>query len=284
MGYRGHLGDALSVSAHRPSVTPSGAPREPAPVDRIATDRAPSTGTVRLGRLLRDAQRRSRHGVNDVLAFALVAGRRGGLPGVSSWRQRRLPAQARRNKLPARSAPSGLPHATAGPVAECGNHDMLLVSLWHYWLFLVLPPGLGRARRLARRAACDRPASWRRSWRCSTCRDSASGAGSRCARGGLAAWRPPPRGADAAERPEHRPAPPDDGTDWRTTLRSRTRPPRRNRRNAPHTLQPRLGTGRYQLTPLPQPHTRGGNSISVTVRAGRATWTLVRFQGFPQMV
>jgi hypothetical protein len=71
--------------------------------------------------------------------------------------------------------------------------------------FLVLPPGLGRARRLARRAACDRPASWRRSWRCSTCRDSASSAGSRCARGGLAAWRPPPRGADAAvDGREHR--------------------------------------------------------------------------------
>lgn len=45
-----------------------------------------------------------------------------------------------------------------------------------------------------------------------------------------------------------------------------------------------FGTGRYQLTPVPQPHTRGGNPISVTVKAGRATWTLVRFQGLPQMV
>ena len=89
-----------SVAANRPLVTPSGAQREPAPVERIARCRAPSTGTVRLGRLLRDAQRRSRHGVNDVLAFGLVAGKRGGLRGVSSWRQRRLPAQARGTSSP----------------------------------------------------------------------------------------------------------------------------------------------------------------------------------------
>jgi hypothetical protein len=36
----------LSVSARRPSVTASGAQREPAPVERIASCRAPSTGTV----------------------------------------------------------------------------------------------------------------------------------------------------------------------------------------------------------------------------------------------
>lgn len=45
-----------------------------------------------------------------------------------------------------------------------------------------------------------------------------------------------------------------------------------------------LAAGRYQLTPLPQAHTRGGNPTIVTIRAGRAIWALVRYQGFPQMV
>ncbi|MDP9283681.1 MAG: hypothetical protein M3P41_01790 [Actinomycetota bacterium] len=41
---------------------------------------------------------------------------------------------------------------------------------------------------------------------------------------------------DVAERPEQRPAPPG-RRDGRTTLRSRTQPPRRNRVNAPHTVR-----------------------------------------------
>ena len=45
-----------------------------------------------------------------------------------------------------------------------------------------------------------------------------------------------------------------------------------------------LAIGRYRLSLRPQPHTRGGNPISVTVKAGRTAWVLVRFQGFPQMV
>ena len=45
-----------------------------------------------------------------------------------------------------------------------------------------------------------------------------------------------------------------------------------------------LPAGRYRLTPRAQQHTRGSNPISVTVKAGRATRVLVRFQGFPEMV
>ena len=45
-----------------------------------------------------------------------------------------------------------------------------------------------------------------------------------------------------------------------------------------------LAIGRYRLSLLPQQHTRGGNLIGVTVKAGRTAWVLVRFQGFPQMV
>ena len=45
-----------------------------------------------------------------------------------------------------------------------------------------------------------------------------------------------------------------------------------------------LAIGRYRLSLLPQQHTRGGNLINVTVKAGRTAWVLVRFQGFPQMV
>ena len=45
-----------------------------------------------------------------------------------------------------------------------------------------------------------------------------------------------------------------------------------------------LAVGRYRLLLLPQQHARGGGAISVTVKAGRTTSVLVRFQGFPQMV
>ena len=45
-----------------------------------------------------------------------------------------------------------------------------------------------------------------------------------------------------------------------------------------------LAAGRYQLTPLPQAHTRGGNPTSVTIKPGRTTRTLVRFEGYPQML
>ena len=44
-----------------------------------------------------------------------------------------------------------------------------------------------------------------------------------------------------------------------------------------------LATGRYVLSPLPQAHTHGGSPIRVSVKPGRTTWALVRFQGFPQM-
>jgi hypothetical protein len=43
-------------------------------------------------------------------------------------------------------------------------------------------------------------------------------------------------------------------------------------------------SGRYLVTPLPQPHTRGGTPIHLRVRAGTASWVLVRFHGVPQML
>jgi hypothetical protein len=46
----------------------------------------------------------------------------------------------------------------------------------------------------------------------------------------------------------------------------------------------RLAAGRYQLAPLAQAHTNGGTAINLTVRAGRTTWTLVRYQGYPRML
>ena len=45
-----------------------------------------------------------------------------------------------------------------------------------------------------------------------------------------------------------------------------------------------LAAGRYTLTPLPQRHTRGGQRVSVEIRAREATSAVVRFQGFPMMV
>jgi hypothetical protein len=45
----------------------------------------------------------------------------------------------------------------------------------------------------------------------------------------------------------------------------------------------RLATGTYLVTPVRQSNTRGGARLRVRVRAGRATTTLVRFEGFPQM-
>jgi hypothetical protein len=45
-----------------------------------------------------------------------------------------------------------------------------------------------------------------------------------------------------------------------------------------------LAIGRYRLTPLPQAHTTGGTSITVTIQAAATTWTRVRFQGFPRML
>ena len=44
-----------------------------------------------------------------------------------------------------------------------------------------------------------------------------------------------------------------------------------------------LSVGRYRLSLLPQPHTRGGDAIRVTVKTRSTTWVRVRFQGFPQM-
>ena len=62
------------------------------------------------------------------------------------------------------------------------------------------------------------------------------------------------------------------GTDRRVSSDSRGR----------FTLQ--LVPGRYRLTPLPQPHTNGGTPVTVAVRTGQTTWTLVRFQGYPRML
>jgi hypothetical protein len=45
----------------------------------------------------------------------------------------------------------------------------------------------------------------------------------------------------------------------------------------------RLPVGSYLITPLPQRHTHGGTRLTVRVRAGESTTTLVRFIGFPQM-
>jgi hypothetical protein len=45
----------------------------------------------------------------------------------------------------------------------------------------------------------------------------------------------------------------------------------------------RLPAAAYLITPLPQRHTHGGTRLSVQVRAGESTTTLVRFIGFPQM-
>jgi hypothetical protein len=45
----------------------------------------------------------------------------------------------------------------------------------------------------------------------------------------------------------------------------------------------RLPVGSYLITPLPQRNTHGGTRLTVQVRAGESTTTLVRFIGFPQM-
>jgi hypothetical protein len=44
-----------------------------------------------------------------------------------------------------------------------------------------------------------------------------------------------------------------------------------------------LPAGPYLITPLPQRHTHGGTRLTVRIRAGESTTTLVRFNGFPQM-
>jgi hypothetical protein len=41
--------------------------------------------------------------------------------------------------------------------------------------------------------------------------------------------------------------------------------------------------GLYTITPLPQKHTRGGNPLTVRVRAGQTLRVTVRFLGFPMM-
>jgi hypothetical protein len=45
-----------------------------------------------------------------------------------------------------------------------------------------------------------------------------------------------------------------------------------------------LGVGRYRVTPLRQPHTTGGPSVTVTIKALATTWVRVRFEGFPRML
>jgi hypothetical protein len=45
-----------------------------------------------------------------------------------------------------------------------------------------------------------------------------------------------------------------------------------------------LTAGRYRVTPLPQTHTTGGATLTVTIRAGATVWARVRFQGFPRML
>jgi hypothetical protein len=45
----------------------------------------------------------------------------------------------------------------------------------------------------------------------------------------------------------------------------------------------RLVAGSYIVTPLAQPHTQGGSSLTVHVRPGRVTRVLVRYRGYPQM-
>ena len=45
----------------------------------------------------------------------------------------------------------------------------------------------------------------------------------------------------------------------------------------------RLPVGSYLITPLPQRNTHGGTRLTVQVRVGESTTTLVRFIGFPQM-
>jgi hypothetical protein len=45
-----------------------------------------------------------------------------------------------------------------------------------------------------------------------------------------------------------------------------------------------LTVGRYRLTPLPQTHTTGGTTLTVTIQAGATVWARVRFQGFPRML
>jgi hypothetical protein len=45
-----------------------------------------------------------------------------------------------------------------------------------------------------------------------------------------------------------------------------------------------LAAGRYQLTPLAQAHSNGGAPITLSVRAGQTTWTLLRYQGYPRML
>jgi hypothetical protein len=55
------------------------------------------------------------------------------------------------------------------------------------------------------------------------------------------------------------------------------------RSNAHARFSIRLAAGLYVITPLPQRNTHGGARIVVRVRAGLATTTRVRFQGFPLM-
>ena len=67
-----------------------------------------------------------------------------------------------------------------------------------------------------------------------------------------------------------------------TTLRNRNTRIVTSNRLGRFTLA--LPAGRYRLTPLPQTHTTGGTTLTVTIQAGATLWARVRFQGFPRML
>jgi hypothetical protein len=48
------------------------------------------------------------------------------------------------------------------------------------------------------------------------------------------------------------------------------------------TLQ--LRAGDYAITPLSQPHTHGGKTVTAHITTGSTTHVTVRFTGYPQMV
>jgi hypothetical protein len=54
--------------------------------------------------------------------------------------------------------------------------------------------------------------------------------------------------------------------------------------NAKANFNVRLDAGTYVITPLAQPHTHGGKPLTIHIRSGEVTRTLVRYQGYPQMV
>ena len=45
-----------------------------------------------------------------------------------------------------------------------------------------------------------------------------------------------------------------------------------------------LTSGAYTIVPLPQTHTRGGRTLTASVRAGQTTRITVRFLGYPMML